>query len=115
MKMDVRFYRTEEGEEPAYEFIMGLQPKLRAKVYGTLELLSEVGSELRAPFSKSLSEGIFELRCRFGSDTVRVLYFFHKDRVVVLTNGFMKKTQKVPVDEIVRAKRYRDDYLRRAQ
>lgn len=115
MRMAVKFYRTKEGREPAYEFIMSLQPKMRAKVYGALELLSEMGSEVRAPFSKSLGEGLFELRCQFGSDAVRVLYFFHKGRIVVLTNGFFKKTQKTPADEIARAKRYRADYLRRMQ
>lgn len=115
MKTEVRFYRTEEGEEPAYSFILSLRPKLKAKVYGALELLSEVGPELRPPFSKSLGDGIFELRCHFGSDAVRVLYFFFKGRIVVLTNGFVKKTQKTPSGEIELAKKYRADYLRRAR
>ncbi|MBQ6476163.1 MAG: type II toxin-antitoxin system RelE/ParE family toxin [Clostridia bacterium] len=68
---------------------------------------------LREPYSKHLSEGIFELRAQIGSDTTRVLYFFYVDRRIILTNGFIKKTQKTPKREITRAKQYRTDYLNR--
>jgi phage-related protein len=60
-----------------------------------------------------LSEGIFELRAQVGSDISRVLYFFYVDQRIVLTNGFIKKTQKTPPQEIEKAKRYRADYLSR--
>ena len=56
--------------------------------------------------------GIFELRAKFGSDISRVLYFFFAGRRVVLTNGFVKKTQKTPKAEIELAKQYRKDFLR---
>ena len=41
-------------------------------------------------------EGIFELRAKVGSDITRVLYFFYVERHIILTNGFIKKTQKTP-------------------
>ena len=47
----------------------------------------------------------FELRAKVGSDISRVLYFFVVGRTVVLTNGFIKKTQKTPSAEIEKAKR----------
>ena len=56
-----------------------------------------------------------ELRAKVGSDISRVLYFFVIGHKVVLTNGFIKKTQKTPKSEIKRAKRYRADYLRRKE
>lgn len=54
----------------------------------------------------------FKIRAKFGSDISRVLYFFFAGRRVVLTNGFVKKTQKTPKAEIELAKQYRKDFLR---
>ncbi len=81
----------------------------------TIEMLQNNGYELREPYSKPISEGILELRAKIGSDISRVLYFFVIGRKAVLTNGFIKKTQKTPREEIERAKRYRADYLRRKE
>ena len=49
------------------------------------------------------------------SDISRVMYFFVVGRKAILTNGFIKKTQKTPKEEIERAKRYRADYLSREE
>ena len=78
-----------------------------------ISLLQENGYNLREPYSKHLSEGIFELRAKAGSDITRVMYFFYIDRRVILTNGFVKKTKKTPSKELEKAKKYRQDYLRR--
>nr|WP_330407377.1 type II toxin-antitoxin system RelE/ParE family toxin [Enterocloster lavalensis] len=86
---------------------------MRAKMADTISILQDNGYELREPYSKHLSEGIFELRAKVGSDITRVLYFFYVERHIILTNGFIKKTQKIPPKEIERAKKYRADYLRR--
>ena len=80
-----------------------------------MEFLEEKGPQLREPLSKPLGDGIFEVRAKQGSDISRVLYFFVVGRKVILTNGFVKKTQKTPVREIERAKRYREDYQRREE
>ena len=109
----VEFYQTEQGEEPAKEFLLQLNRRMRAKMMHVIALLQDNGNELREPYSKHLSEGIFELRAQIGSDTTRVLYFFYVDRRIILTNGFIKKTQKTPKREITRAKQYRTDYLNR--
>ena len=53
------------------------------------------------------------LRAKVGSDITRVMYFFYIDRRVILTNGFVKKTKKTPLKELEKAKKYRQDYLRR--
>lgn len=78
-------------------------------------MLKSNGYELREPYSKPLSEGIMELRAKVGSDISRVLYFFVTGRTAVLTNGFIKKTQKSPKEETERAKRYRADYFSRKE
>ena len=112
-KFEVEFYETPNGDPPAKEFLLSLDKKMRAKMADTISILQDNGYELREPYSKHLSEGIFELRAKVGSDITRVLYFFYVERHIILTNGFIKKTQKTPPKEIERAKKYRADYLRR--
>lgn len=78
-----------------------------------IEYLGMEGRFIREPYSKNLEDGIFELRIKSGSDISRILYFFFVGDKAVLTNGFIKKTQKTPRKEIEKAKAYRKDYLRR--
>lgn len=112
---EIIFYDKTDGSEPAKEFLLSLDKKMRAKMMRTIELLATNGTDLREPYSKPLSDGIFELRAKIGSDTSRVLYFFVIGRKVILTNGFVKKTQKTPAKEIERAKQYRAEYLTRKE
>ena len=114
-KFEVEFYEKENGEQPAKEFLLSLDKKMRAKLADTIMILQDNGYELREPYSKHLSEGIFELRAKQSSDITRVMYFFYVDRHIILTNGFVKKTQKTPQSEIEKAKKYRADYLKRKE
>ena len=114
-RFEVEFYEAASGDQPTREFLLSLDKKMRAKMADTISILQDNGYELREPYSKHLSEGIFELRAKVGSDITRVLYFFYVDQHIILTNGFIKKTQKTPPREIERAKKYRADYLRRKE
>ena len=114
-KFEVIFYETLDGECPIEEFLNSLDKKMRAKIIGMLEILEERGNTLREPYSKFLGDGIFELRCKFGSDITRILYFFVYERKIVLTNGFVKKTIKTPVKQIQTAKVRRIDFLERME
>lgn len=114
-EFEIIFYEKEDGTEPAKEFILNLDKKMRTKMLRTIEMLQNNGYELREPYSKSVSEGILELRAKVGSDISRVMYFFVVGKKAVLTNGFIKKTQKTPKKEIERAKRYRADFLSRKE
>ena len=113
MKFDVIFYDLPNGVKPAEEFILSLDKKMRAKVLREITLLAVNGYELREPDSKSLGDGIFELRAKVGTDISRVLYFFFVGQKVILTNGFIKKTQRTPPSEKAEALRYRAEYLSR--
>ena len=86
---------------------------MKAKVIRVVDLLKSTGSELRPPYSKHLEDGIFEIRAQVGTDISRVLYFFMIGKKIILTHGFIKKTQKTPPHEIERAKKYRAEYLNR--
>ena len=114
-EFEILFYEKEDGTEPAKDFLLSLDKKMRTKMLCTIEMLQYNGYELREPYSKSVSEGIMELRAKVGSDISRVMYFFVVGRKAILTNGFIKKTQKTPKEEIERAKRYRADYLSREE
>lgn len=107
---DVEYYRKNDGTYPAEEFILSQDIKMQAKLFRLLELLELKGNELRGPYSKSLSDGIFEIRAVQGNNITRVLYFFVIGKKIILTNGFVKKTQKTPEGEIALAKKYRADY-----
>lgn len=108
---EIIFYEKINGEKPAREFILSLDTKMRAKVISYLDILQCSGNELREPYTKALDDGIFELRAKHGSDISRILYFFMVGKKIILTNGFIKKTQKTPPKEIELAKKYRNDYL----
>jgi len=108
--ISVDFYYKSTGKCPVQEYLDSLTPKLRAKTLRTIMLLEEYGTELRMPYSENIGNGIFELRSIVGNDITRVLYFFMEGNTAILTNGFTKKTKKIPASEIEKAKKYRSDY-----
>lgn len=110
---EVEFYEKDDGTYPAEEFILSQDIKMQTKLFRLLELLELKGNELREPYSKSPSDGIFEIRAIQGNNITRILYFFVVGKKVILTNGFVKKTQKTPDSEIALAKKYRTDYEHR--
>ena len=112
---EIEFYEKADGTAPVKEFLEGLDIKMRAKMLMSIELLKYGGYQLREPYSKSLDDGILELRAKSGNNISRVLYFFVIGETAVLTNGFIKKTTKTPKNEIERAKQYRADYLNRKE
>lgn len=109
----VIFYDTPNGDVPVREFLEGLDPKMRAKMTRSIVFLRENGVQARLPYSEHLDDGIFELRAKVGSDISRVLYFFFVGKNIILTNGFIKKTQKTLPGEIELAKKRRKEYLSR--
>lgn len=112
---EIIFYDKKDGSEPAKDFLLSLDNKMRAKMFRTIAMLQTNGYELKEPYSKPLNDGIFELRAKVGTDISRVLYFFIIGHKIVLTNGFIKKTQKTPKEEIEKAKKYRLEYIGRKE
>ena len=86
---------------------------MRAKLVGLIDILEQYGNLLREPYSKHLEDGIFEIRGKVGTDITRILYFFYYEGRIILTNGFVKKTQETPKQQIKLAKQYRKDFLER--
>lgn len=107
------FYEKATGEIPVRDFLDSCTDEMRAKIVGGILVLEEKGNLAREPYSKHLEDGIFELRTKQGSNISRVLYFFYYGGKIILTNGFIKKSQRTPKNEIKLAKKYRDDFIER--
>lgn len=110
---DIEFCTLPDGRKPVEEFLDSLPAKMRIKAIDSLDLLEEYGNKLRLPYSKALNDGLFELRIKFSSDISRIFYFFFIGNKIVVTNGFVKKTQKTPQTELAKARKYKQDYERR--
>lgn len=63
MKYQIELYETESGHCPVGDFLEALPSRLRRKVTTYLEVLEEGGPDLREPYTRSLGQGLFELRC----------------------------------------------------
>ena len=112
----IEFYRLPNGNSPVEEFLDSLTGKQAQKVLWVLQLVEELEVVPHQYFKKLVdSEGIWEVRIQFGNDIFRLFGFFDGGALLILTNGFAKKTQKTPPQEIALAIRHRDDYLARRQ
>jgi len=90
-------------------FMASLDDKAQEKVlYGLLLLRTQ--ERLSAKFVKHLRDGIYELRTEYGGNIYRVFFIFDNGSVVVLFNGFQKKTQKTPPSEIDKAIKIKEAY-----
>lgn len=113
--MRIYFYEMEDGKCPVADLLDSMAAKMQAKILREIALLEEYGNMLRMPHSEFLEDGIFQLRAQAEGNVTRVLYFFFQEDKAILTNGFIKKTQKTPKHEIDLAVKYREDYLNRQE
>jgi phage-related protein len=112
----VEFFRSQNGAVPVRDFLeeLGNNPKLRAKVFRSINLLEQFGSGLPGPHAASIVGRDFrELRIRQGSNIARIFFVAHGEDQVVLLHGFLKKTQKTPLPEIKTAQRRLDELMGR--
>ena len=113
MNRTVLFYRTIDGRCPVQEFLDSLPGKVSQKIVWVLRLLEDMDIVPASYFKKLAgTEDIWECRIQFGSNAYRIFCFFLNNSVV-LTHGFVKKSQKTPAREIERAEAYRRDFFRR--
>ena len=79
-----------------------------------IEHLRKEGFNIRRPQADKLRDDIYELRIQLrGRKKARTLYFFCYNDYIVLTHTFIKKTQKVPTNEINKALKYKNNFLER--
>ncbi len=87
-------YQTPAGNAPVDEYITGLEGTAATKAAALVKLLESLGHELRLPHSRSLGEGLYELR-DVGTG-VRLFYVLLPENRAVLLDGMTKKRDDIP-------------------
>jgi len=92
-------------------FFVRQKQKVKDRITWTLKLIEEIKS-VPETYLKHLSgtDGLYEIRIQSGNDIFRIFCFFDEGKLVVLMNGFQKKTQKTPVQELAKAIKIKREY-----
>jgi phage-related protein len=106
----IRFFRNSFGKCPIEEFLDNLSAKQAQKIIWVMHLVEEL-EKVPELYLKKLkdTDGIWEIRIQASSNIFRVLGFFEANNFIA-TNGFCKKSQKTPSDEISLAKKRRREH-----
>ena len=109
MGFKVEYVKRGNGTAPAKDFIDGQDAQAQAAMVAGIEALEEHGPRLPGGKTKKLTKHLFELKVKQNKREFRILYFCAPKvrRLIVLTSGFVKKTQKTPKGEIATAERLR--------
>jgi len=93
-------------------FFDRLKPEVQKKFNWTLQLIATV-DRVPEKYFKHLTgtNGLYEIRVEVGTDIYRVFSFFDKGQLVILVNGFQKKTQKTPKAEFEFAEKLKKEYF----
>lgn len=106
------FYRTEAGGEPVREWLKSLSPEDRKAIGEDIKTV-EFGWPVGMPVSRSLGNGIYEVRSDLARNRIaRVLFYLDQSGRMVLLHGFIKKTQKTPQGDLELALRNKKKHER---
>lgn len=86
-----------------------LDDKESRKIYYILDML-KVQDRVSEKFVKHLKEGLYEIRAEYNGNIYRIFFCFDAGKIVVLFNGFQKKSQKTPPQEIDKAIKIKNEY-----
>ena len=97
-----------------WDFFEDQTEKVKDKIDYVLFLIT-VAERIPAKFFKQITgtDGLYEIRVEFESNIYRIFCCFDEGKIVVLFNGFQKKTQKTPINEIERALAIKKEYFER--
>jgi len=105
------YYKTSNGASPIDDFLDSLSSKQFEKLAWVLKLVREMPFVPKQYFKKLIgTDDIWEVRIDSGSDTFRILGFLERGNFVVLTNGFAKKAERTPSNEIRIAEERKKDH-----
>lgn len=100
--LNVRFYRTDAGNEPVREWLTDLPREHRRQV-GTDIKTVQLGWPIGMPVVRKLDKELWEIRIDLGDTIARVLFTVIGSDMVLL-HGFIKKSQKTPISDLATAK-----------
>ena len=94
-----------------WDFYYAQRSEVQDKIDWTIGLVRSLRM-IPEKFFKHLdgTEGLFEIRIKVSSDIFRIFCFFDEGNLVILLNGFQKKTDKTPKNEIEKAERLKQQY-----
>ena len=98
------------------DFLQKQPKKVQNKIYKIIEAI-EILEQIPSRYLKHIkdTDGLYEVRVQLGSNIWRVFCFFDGERLVILLNGFQKKTQKTPKGEIEKAKKLMKEYYKQKE
>ncbi len=105
-------YRTAIFYKDYFEkFFIKQSAKVKSKIIWTIELIEEL-EKIPESYLKHIesTKGLYEIRVKLSRDIFRIFCFFDKGKLIILANGFQKKTQKTPKKEIDRALKIMEEY-----
>ena len=100
MAWPVDFFVDERGGTPVEEFLSKLPMNHRAKALAIIKMLEQEGPNLPFPYSSQVRGKLRELRTQQAKAKLRILYFGDAKRVFILLHGAVKRTAKLPEDDI---------------
>src|SRR5713226_2021348 len=100
MTWQVDFFTDERGGAPVEEYLTSLPVQHRAKMMALIKMLEQEGPNLPFPYSSQVRGKLRELRSQQGKDKLRILYFGDARRAFVLLHGIVKRSAKLPEEDI---------------
>jgi len=98
LRLKVFFFRTRRGNEPVREWLKSLSP-IEKRTIGEDVKTVQFGWPLGMPLVRKLESGLWEIRSNLPSGIARIM-FTVKDNAMILLHGFIKKSQKTPMDDL---------------
>lgn len=107
MDFEVIFYKENSGRSPINEFLLELSKSNLKLVLKTKEAIEKLRNKdyHKEPFSKHIELGLWELRVKSGTDILRIFYTYEKGRIIILLHIFIKKKQKISINELIIARK----------
>ena len=110
----INFFYTDSGSSPVQDFFDTLTDKEAGKILWVLRFVREYAQVPKQFFKKlTNTDELWEIRASHGGKAFRLIGFFDGDQLIILTNGFLKKSQKTPKKEITLAQKRKKIYLAR--
>ncbi len=102
MSLEVVFYRTKSGNEPVREWLKSLSKRDKKVVGGDIKTV-QYGWPLGMPVVRKMGHGLWEIRSRLDKRIARIMFTVRGEQMVLL-HGFIKKSQKTPLEDLQLAK-----------
>ncbi len=108
---EIKFRTVTLYKDYFIDFYKKQKQKVQDKILWTFKII-ETQRQVPADYLKHMegTDGLYEIRVQQGSDIFRIFCFFDEGKLIVLANGFQKKTQKTPKAEIEKALKIKNEY-----